>query len=348
MEPDRSPRGGAPRCVDAPGSAVPPASGPWPSPRHRINTWAAGLLVCGVAVIVGCRVADVDGYTPVPQLLAFLPWLLIPAGLGLLLAALARHRALVVLAFLVLAVTGWYVQPYGAASTHARGPVVAPLRVLTSNVEFGRATPDLIEAVRREKPDLVFVQECSPACAEALGTRLSRADYPYRRIVERRLAAGSAILSVHPLTLVTPGIPGELAMPGAEALIGGRTVRLQLAHPLPPVPGGTGAWRRELDRVRAYAAGSRGTPTILAGDFNASQDHAAFRRVLDAGSLHDSARIAGASRTPTWPATVPRPLGAQIDHVLVSGDFGVTGVRFLDFADTDHRALLVDLELHGG
>ncbi|MFD7440002.1 endonuclease/exonuclease/phosphatase family protein [Streptomyces sp. NPDC059909] len=341
-----------------------PASGPTPMagtahPRRTAQAtrtaraartataWSAGLLLAAVAVVVGCRAAGADADTPVPQLLAFLPWLLLPAGLALLLAALVRHRVLVVCAMVVLAVTGWFVRPYGAGATDPRGPVVAQLRVLTANVEFGQATPDLILTVRREKPDLVFVQECARACSEALAARIPRADYPYRHVVEGDLAHGSALLSVHPLTNA-PGIPGELAMPGAEARIGGRTVRLQLAHPLPPIPGGVGSWREELGRVRAYAADSRGTPTILAGDFNATQDHAAFRRVLDAGALHDSARVAGAFRTPSWPATSPRPLGAQIDHVLVSDHFGVADARFLDFADTDHRALLVRLELHGG
>ncbi|MGW1882683.1 endonuclease/exonuclease/phosphatase family protein [Streptomyces sp. NPDC001970] len=316
-------------------------------PARTATAWSAGLLLAAVAVVVGCRAAGVDAYTPVPQLLAFLPWLLVPAGLALLLAALARHRVLVVCAVVVLAVTGWYVRPYGAGATHPRGPAVAQLRVLTANVEFGQAALDLIDTVRREKPDLVFVQECARACSDALAARIPRADYPYRHVVEGDLAHGSAILSVHPLRN-SPGIPGELAMPGAEARIGGRAVRLQLAHPLPPIPGGIGSWREDLGRVRAYAADSRGTPTILAGDFNATQDHAAFRGILDAGALHDSARVAGAFRTPTWPATSPRPFGAQIDHVLVSDDFGVLDARILDFADTDHRALLVRLELHGG
>ncbi|MFC5801066.1 endonuclease/exonuclease/phosphatase family protein [Streptomyces formicae] len=319
-----------------------------PPALRRVAAWTAGALLAGTAAVVGCRAVGVDADTPVPQLLAFLPWLLVPAGLALLLAALARHRPLTAAAVVVLALTGWYAQPYGAGATAPDGPVVARLRVLTANVEFGQATADLIAAVRKEKPGLVFVQECDHTCSAALAAELPRTDYPYRHVVDGDLASGSAILSVHPLTRLTAGIPATLAMPGAEARIGGRTVRLQLAHPLPPVPGGTGAWRAELGRVRAYAAGSRGTPTILAGDFNATQDHAAFRRVLDAGDLHDSARAAGASRTPSWPAAAPRPLGAQIDHVLVSDDFGVRGARFLDFAGTDHRALLVDLALHSG
>ncbi|MFD9966751.1 endonuclease/exonuclease/phosphatase family protein [Streptomyces sp. NPDC059011] len=329
-----------------PGIAVRSAAEPGIAVRSAA-AWTAGALLAVVSVVVGCRALDVDGPTPVPQLLAFLPWLLLPAGLALLPAAFARRPVLLVWAPAVLAVTGWFVRPYGPEPGPPRGPVVARLDVLTANVEFGRATPDLIATVRRERPDLVFVQECDRGCSASLASGVPRRDYPYRRIVEGDLAAGSAILSVYPLS-GTAGIPGTLAMPGAETPLGGRTVRLQLAHPLPPVPGGLGAWRAGLDRVRAWASGSRGTPAILAGDFNAGQDHAAFRRVLDAGGLHDSARLGGAFRTPSWPAAAPRPLGTQIDHVLVSDDFGVRGARFLDLRGTDHRALLVALDLHKG
>lgn len=81
-------------------------------------------------------------------------------------------------------------------------------------------------------------------------------------------------------------------------------------------------------------------------DFNASQDHAAFRRILDTG-LYDAARPAGADRTVTWPARTAPAFGVQIDHVLVSEEFAAHRARFLDLADTDHRALVVDLTLHG-
>jgi endonuclease/exonuclease/phosphatase (EEP) superfamily protein YafD len=128
-------------------------------------------------------------------------------------------------------------------------------------------------------------------------------------------------------------------------------VDLRLAHPLPPIPRQVDAWKRELGRVEEFAAAHRdGGPVILAGDFNASQDHAAFRSVLDAGRLHDAARLAGAARTPTWPreGQGPLPPYVQIDHVLVSDDFRVRGVRFLDLAGSDHRAVLAELDLHTG
>ncbi|WP_374118527.1 endonuclease/exonuclease/phosphatase family protein [Streptomyces sp. 8L] len=315
---------------------------------------AVSLLLLAVSAVVACRAAGTDGVTPVPQLLALLPWLLVPAGIGLVGAAALRWRTGVLWAVAALAVTAFFARPYGAglAAAVPRGPVVARLTVLTSNVEFGQATEGLIAEVGREsaqghKPDLLFVEECSLRCSALLDARLPRAVYPYRDIVREDGSKGSAILSTYPLE-DTAGIPSTMAMPGARASVGGRTVRLQLAHPLPPIPGQVGAWRTELGRIRAYAAAGRGgPPTIIAGDFNATRDHAAFRRLLAAGGLRDSALYGGAAHTPSWPHAAPRPLGTQIDHVLASGEFSVRDARFIDLSDTDHRALLVRLDLHG-
>ncbi|WP_433571909.1 endonuclease/exonuclease/phosphatase family protein [Streptomyces sp. CA-251247] len=326
--------------------AATPGSPPYPARRRRAAAWLVTLLLLLPTAAAACRLADTDAVTPVTQLLAFLPWLLIPAGVALLLAALARLRAGMVWAVAVLAVTGWFVRPYDTGLTeHPKGPVVARLTVLSSNVEFGNATPDLLATIRREQPDLVFVQECAARCSDALAAEVSTADYPYRNVVEGESASGSAILSRLPLK-AAPGIESTLAMPGSVALAGERRIHVQLAHPLPPVPGGVDDWRRELGRLRTYADGVKGSSAIVAGDFNATQDHAAFRRILDAGGLRDGATLGGASRAPSWPAAVRAPLGAQIDHVLVSEDFSVRAARFLDLDDTDHRSLLVRLELH--
>ncbi|AQS68585.1 endonuclease/exonuclease/phosphatase family protein [Streptomyces pactum] len=312
---------------------------------RRFGAWCAGLLFAGVSVVVGCRVADTDGVTPVPQLLAFLPWLLVPTGAGLLLTLLARWWTGAVWGVALLGLLAWFIEPYGKTGDPVGLPV-AEVRVLTSNVEFGQGTGELISAVRREKPDLVFVQECEYACDAALRRDLA-ADYPHRRAVEGGGSEGSVILSVFPLK-ATPGVPATMGMPGAVADVRGHAVRLQLAHPMPPLPDQVGLWREELGALRDVAAEAEdsGTPAVLAGDFNASQDHAVFRRILDTG-LRDAARLAGDDRTVTWPARTAPAFGVQIDHVLVSEDFTAHRARFLDLADTDHRALVVDLTLHG-
>ncbi|MEW2559255.1 endonuclease/exonuclease/phosphatase family protein [Streptomyces griseorubiginosus] len=311
--------------------------------HRRLGIWTAALLLAAVSAVVGCRLADTDGVTPVPQLLAFLPWLLAPTGLGLALALLVRWWPGTVWAAVVVGLLAWFITPYSTGS-EPDGRMLATLEVLTSNVEFGRATGALVAAVRRKEPDVVFVEECEYRCSAALRRTLA-GQYPYRRSVEGAGSTGSVILSRFPLR-AAPAVPATMGMPGAVADVHGHAVRLQLAHPMPPLPGQLGAWRRELGALRDFAA-ARGTgPTVLAGDFNASQDHAAFRALLDTG-LRDAARLAGSGRTPTWPARTAPVIGAQIDHVLVSAAFSARDARFLDLADTDHRALLVDITLHG-
>lgn len=316
-------------------------------PRQKPSAWLAALLLAGVSTVIGFRIADSDGVTPVPQILAFLPWLLAPAIAGLLLAALARWRAGLVWGVVVLGGVAWFMEPYGKTDD-PRGPAVAEIRVMASNVEFGQATRGLIKAVREEKPDLLFVPECDYTCSDTLRDELPRSDYPYRTASEAGGAEGSVIVSRLPLKKAS-GLAGTLGMPGAVTeLKTGHQIRVQLAHPMPPLPGQLSTWRTELAELRDYAAEGRRADrsTIIAGDFNATQDHAAFRDILDTGGVRDAARLAGSARTPSWPADLMSPLGTQIDHVLVTPDFSARGARFLDIGHTDHRTLVVDLTLH--
>ncbi|MEV6834580.1 endonuclease/exonuclease/phosphatase family protein [Streptomyces sp. NPDC051133] len=311
-------------------------------PGRRLGAWCAGLLLAGVSVVVGCRVADTDGVTPVPQLLAFLPWLLAPTAFALLCALLARWWPGLVWGVAVLGLLAWHLDPYGRTD-EPEGPPLATFRVLTSNVEFGRGTPALVPQIRARRPDVVFVEECEYTCQATLEGDFDAA-YPYRQAVRAAGSHGSLVLSRFPLTPAA-GVHGTMGMPGAVADVHGHAVRLQLAHPMPPLPRQVDLWRRELGRLRAFAAAGRGTPTVLAGDFNASQDHAAFRRILDTG-LTDAARLSGHDRTPSWPARTASVIGAQIDHVLLSRDFTATGAHFLRVTGSDHRALVVDVTLH--
>ncbi|MGY0485613.1 endonuclease/exonuclease/phosphatase family protein [Streptomyces sp. WG-D5] len=311
---------------------------------HRAGAWAAALLLALVSVVVGCRAADRDAFTPVPQLLAFLPWLIAPTAAALLLALLSRWRTGLVWGVAVLGALAWYLEPYGTDGEPDGAPV-SGVRVLASNVQFSRGTFALIDTLARHRPDIVFVSECGAACRDALDRESLRTRYPHRRAVAADGSEGSVILSAFPLR-AAPAVPGTMGMPAATADVRGHAVRLQLAHPMPPLPDQVGVWKTELGRLAEVAGRTRG-PAIVAGDFNATQDHAAFRRILDAGALHDAARVTGHARTPSWPSTAPGPLGTQIDHVLVTSDFSADTSRFVDLADTDHRALLVDLTLHG-
>lgn len=313
--------------------------------RRRAATAVAGALLLIATVPLVFRAAGSDGVTPVPQLLAFLPWLLVPAALALALSLATRWRPGLFWAAAVLLGLTAFVRPYGDDAPAPHGEPLARLRVLTANLEFGRATDGLLATLRRESPDLVAVQECDPErCAAALDSPAVRAAYPFRLLAGHGASEGSAVLSRFPLR--TDGaVAGELAMPRASVTVQGHRLRFQVAHPMPPLPASLTTWRTELGRLRDLAATRGPEPLVIAGDFNSSQDHAAFRAVLDTG-LHDSAERTGSPRTPTWPARTTPVLGAQIDHVLVSGTLRPRAARFLDLPGTDHRALAVDLELH--
>ncbi|RAJ56638.1 endonuclease/exonuclease/phosphatase (EEP) superfamily protein YafD [Streptomyces sp. Amel2xB2] len=314
--------------------------------RRRPLAWFVALVLLVLSVPIVFRGMDDDGPTPIAQLLAFLPWFLVPGWLALLYAVLARRGFLALWAIVVLAATVGYTLPQGpdAPAGAAERTGKARFRVLTANLRYGSATDALLTTLRRERPQIVAVQECDGRCATALrGTRM-REEYPYRHIIERSGAGGSALLSTFPLKEKST-VPGTLAMPGAVADVSGTNVKVQVAHPMPPQPDALGSWRKELGALRAYGASRGSTPAIVAGDFNSSQDHAAFRSLLGTG-LNDAARLTGQSRTPTWPNNTPlRPMGAQIDHVLVSDPLTAVEAQFVELAGSDHLGVLADVKL---
>jgi endonuclease/exonuclease/phosphatase (EEP) superfamily protein YafD len=308
--------------------------------------WFVALVLAVLSVPITFRGMDEDGPTPIAQLLAFLPWFLVPGWLALLYAVLTRRGLLAVWAIAVLAATVGYTLPQGPDAPAGAAELTgkARFRVLTANLRYGSATQALLQTLRRERPQIVSVQECDERCVEALRGARMREAYPYRHIMEGGGARGSALLSAFPLENKA-SLPGRLAMPGAVADVRGTRVKVQVAHPMPPKPDALGSWRKELKSLRSYGASRGETPTIIAGDFNSSQDHAAFRSVLRTG-LNDAARLTGQSRTPTWPNNTPlRPMGAQIDHVLVSDPLTAVEAQFLELDGSDHLAVLADIKL---
>ena len=81
---------------------------------------------------------------------------------------------------------------------------------------------------------------------------------------------------------------------------------------------------------------------IVAGDFNATRDHAPLRNLGGCISAGEQVGIGGLA---TWPSSTGTTLlGATIDHVLVDGTVweGKKG-RVVTIPGTDHRAVVVQL-----
>jgi len=226
----------------------------------------------------------------------------------------------------------------------ASGPV---LRVLTVNLLHGRADAEAVVAlVRRTGADVLFLQELT---GDAV-TRLKQAglgDLMSQKAPGLRgRPHGSGIYSRFPLSDGPPLMPVHAAQPTAVLeLPGGEVVELACVHPHPPRP----PWSRRVARWRqelAVLPPPGELPRVLAGDFNATLDHAVFRSVLRLGYA-DAALQAGNALTPTW-GPAGRPALITIDHVLVDRRCAVLASAVHAVPGSDHRAVYAEVGLPGG
>ncbi len=311
-------------------------------------SWA---VAGGLAAYAVARVAAVDRMSRVeplavplvaatPQVAAVAPW----AALGL---RLARRQGPAATAAVAAAALGLLVQPRRVARAQppASGPV---LRVLSANMFFGEGDAEVIVAlVRQTGADVLCVQELT---ADAV-TRLKQAGLdellPHTQHELRGskpASNGSGIYARFPLGEGGPAMqPSLMAQPTALVeLPDGHVVELVCVHPCAPGVrrwGGPTRWRAELGALPPPGK----LPRVLAGDFNATLDHAAFRRVLRLGYA-DAAQQTGNALTPTWGIPDRRAL-LPLDHVLVSPGCAVRVFSVHAVPRSDHRAVFAEIQL---
>jgi endonuclease/exonuclease/phosphatase (EEP) superfamily protein YafD len=227
-------------------------------------------------------------------------------------------------------------------------PVAGPvLRVLTANLLVGRAMAEaVVELTCRKHADALFVQELTDD-AEAGLRQAGLGDLlPYRVTQPVPYGTRGSIYARYPLRGGPPAAPRSAARCTARLdLPSGQFVYLACIHAAPPKPpwspGATARWRSQLSALPA--PGDR--PLILAGDFNATLDHAQFRRLLRRGYA-DAASQAGNGLSPTWgPQPGRRPALLAIDHVLTDRRCAVLSTSAHLLPGSDHRALYAELRL---
>jgi endonuclease/exonuclease/phosphatase family metal-dependent hydrolase len=270
-----------------------------------------------------------------PQVAAAAPW----AALGL---RLMGRRGPAATAALAAAALGVVVRSRRIPRPQpgACGPM---LRVLTANLYFGRADADVIvDRVRQARADVLFLQELT---ADAV-TRLKQAGLeelmPHTLLELRGGSRGSGIYSRFPLSEGPAVTSVYMAQPTALLkLPGGEAVELVCVHPVTPRLGNGGAtrWRAELGVLPPPGE----LPRVLAGDFNATLDHAVFRDVLRLGYA-DAGLQAGNALTPTWG---PPGKGAvlTLDHVLVDRSCAVLAYSVHVLPGSDHQIVYAQVQL---
>jgi endonuclease/exonuclease/phosphatase (EEP) superfamily protein YafD len=214
------------------------------------------------------------------------------------------------------------------------------LRVLASNLLYGRADPKaVVDLVREQRIDVLNLVELTPRAIDGLTAAGLFETLPYRVLHPAPGAFGSGIVSRFPLTEVNLTGDSAAKQPGAQADLGdGVVAEIVAVHPISPDVD-TPQWEREIKDL-SRAAGEHGL-RVLAGDFNATLDHAAFRTVLSRG-YNDAAEERGEALAPTWPSSTPV---VTIDHVVVDNRAAVLDYRVFDVPGSDHRAVFAEIRL---
>ena len=317
------------------------------APGNRRRASATGLALPWVAWAVLRATGAERGFPLVPAM-SFTPYAAATAVLPLAAAVRARSRTAGLLAAGAGAVlAGLVLARRGAPLPVPEGP---RLRIASVSLRSGLVRPaPVVALVRRLDVDVLSVQELTPRAEQGLRAAGIADLLPWAHVLTARpggMPSASGAIWTRLPAVVAGAVPGEFEQPTAviEAP-GAQPIELTAVHTAPPAtsPRWVRAWTADL---AALPAPDGGALRVLAGDFNATLDHAALRAVLRRGWA-DAAQRAGRGLAWTWrPLRLPWPR-LTLDHVLIDPRISVAGVQLVHLAGSDHRALVVDLVLPG-
>lgn len=313
---------------------------------------AARVMSVALALPVGAtlvvRFVGLDTRFPWVALVTVLPWLLPLALLAGLVAATARWWPGVGIAGVALVVGLLVVAPRVLPGPNPPPPPDgAALTIAVANLRLGLADADaVVAAVEAEGVDVLVTLELTEDAIERLSTAGLDDVLPEAVLEPSRFTSGGGIHSALPLTALPANEDrGFGRTPRATVRVDGvGEVAIDAVHPLPPIQADWAEqWRAALLALPGPEGGGR---RVLAGDFNATLDHAPFRALLHRGWT-DAGDAVGRGLVPTfnalpWGEPVPP---VTLDHVLVDADTHVAGLRVRHLPNSDHRIVVVDLVL---
>lgn len=313
----------------------------WSPPGAGIVVVAV-VLAAGAGVVLLADLLGVDHRTPFVQLIAF-RWQLAAGlvALGALVALALRPLWPVGAALALVGLLGLLLVAPRVVGSGAAAGGGDELTVLTLNTYLSEADPEAIaELVEERSPDVVVL----PEARSELRGRVTRALADGSDGRRYRTESAERDADVSPMTVFVARDLGrtsvradrETEFPSLVIDLPGR-LRVVATHPQAPKPGNTESWRRDVATLERWCADAD-RPTVVAGDLNATLDHAELRAATE--GCTDAAAEVGDGLHGTWPAQLPWFLGAQIDHVMLAGGPEALEVDFVEVADTDHRAVL--------
>jgi endonuclease/exonuclease/phosphatase (EEP) superfamily protein YafD len=316
-------------------------------PSRPGRPWTVPLAALLLLAWAGTVFVDLGGLPGVvPVVLATLVPLVSVVAVPVATLAVRRRRWESAAAAVVAGLLPWVFVAGYATNAPAPPKQGDPVTVLVVNAHGGRAdAEDIVAAVRTQTVDVLVVTELSRTLSNelsdaGLGTFL----LPQWFRVEDAPDAGLGVWANS--ELAAPEVVSGTRWPAVSFRVPTRSgeLRLVAGHVVPPVPARVDRWRSDLGRLGAAAAGT--DHTMLVGTFNASPWNARYRSMLASAKLVDAADLQGGGLRPTWPTWTPLPL-VPLDSALVTEDLHVVSADTVPLRGTDHRALLVTVEIPG-
>ncbi|TDD58364.1 endonuclease/exonuclease/phosphatase family protein [Kribbella antibiotica] len=297
------------------------------------------LFLVIVAVPLYPELYGLDELTPFTQLVAFRPQGLVIVFAVALLMLIRKSWRIAAALVAVLTLTGAGLTLPRVTSDPE--PPAADTRVLTimvANVLGGGAKAGAVaELIREHKPDLVSLPEAQVDVREEIRAQVE--GYTgYTEQPTKAVESATSVLVAGSLgaVQVRPDLPTSF---GNLMITGGNLGQLRLVayHGFPPLPEDVPPWKHDLTQVRRWCA--QDPPTIVAGDFNATLDHADFRWAL-ASNCHSVGPSVGGGLKGTWPSDQPAIARTQIDHVLATRTIRPLKFATYEVEGTDHLAVI--------
>ena len=223
-----------------------------------------------------------------------------------------------------------------------RPATTPPFTLISLNMFGGHADPAAL-ARQAQRADVVVLVEANPSGVARLERYGWSERFRYAAGTTQDGSTGSVIYSRFPLSdseALPPSSFQQWAATADVPEIG--PVRIMAVHPCNPYCGNN-HWTREHAQLRAVAAAQPADrPLILAGDFNAIDDHGPLQALRRDG-LRSATDVAGAGWLPTYPANKSIPPLIPIDHVMINSRLTATAAGTFRVGGTDHLGLQVTL-----
>ncbi len=213
-----------------------------------------------------------------------------------------------------------------------------PVEVAAVNLLYDNdRSADIADVLAGLDPDIVVFTEYTVEHQGRLLAHPLADGYPHRVELDGLAAGGTAVWSRFPLALVDSP---DMANYDVDVEVDGPAgpFRLWAVHPPSPLHP---QWRADLDTIERRSS-TIDAPLLVAGDFNASYWHPAFRDLLRSGL--SSAHIANdRGWSMSWPSDRPFPALVRIDHALTND--GLVSTDVVDFAvpGSDHGGFVVTI-----